>query len=569
MLRLKYFSFLRLSGRIFWAFMLLALLALVTGIVSNLLLSDSSDSNDNINLQLKEYNQAIVVNNSIQALDDTISKQLSSNASNYSSLIRDYLFQAPSDLLDLEKIVEAEPDADIKVSYVMLAQKFAAAYYSYRDTADAIGKPSALAANIYDSSQNYRAQLTAAINNFIQDRKQTLYSNQRADSTFVALTRWITLTMAIVSFMLALLLALAVTQGFAKRINRLIAKLGQVANGDLTEQLKVQGNDEIAELSLIFNRTIASLKLTIARIQAQANAISNTSGQIEISSISQASSLSEQAVAIAQASVTIEELSGTGHQIADSAILVANSATNALSSAEQGYETTHAADEMMVNIRKRVNQIADSILALNSLAQRIREITKLIDNIANETHLLALNAAIESAGAGEEGQRFGVVASNVRRLAQRSRVATVEIQQLVNEIQKAAATSVMATEEGVKTVAQGEEMLHLSLAAQEVIINQVTQTNELANAISLATDQQRLANQQVADTMRELSRIINDISVASQQYRIGVTDLTGVVVQLNEVANDFTLDKSANSSAPLALKQGQKPILQLSAAADS
>jgi methyl-accepting chemotaxis protein len=197
----------------------------------------------------------------------------------------------------------------------------------------------------------------------------------------------------------------------------------------------------------------------------------------------------------------------------------------------------------MREIRTRVNQIADRILALNSTAQRIRDITKLIDNIANETHLLALNAAIESAGAGEEGQRFGVVASSVRKLAQRSRVATIEIQQLVNQIQVAAGASVMATEEGMKTVALGEEMLEQSLGAQQDIIEQTMKTNELANAISLATDQQRLASSQVADTIRELSRIINDISVGSQQYRISVVDLSSVVVQINTLANAFVLEK--------------------------
>lgn len=569
MLRLKYFSISRLSGRIFWTFMLLALLALVTGIVSNILLSESNSRNSNINLQLKEYNQALLVSNSIQALDNTISKQLSNANSDYSSLIKDYLYEAPSNLLDLEKSVSIDPAAAMQTAYTTLAQKFADTYYIYRDIEDSFSKSPTTANSLYTSSETVRYQLANVISDFIQEHKQMLNDNQNQNSTFIDLTRGITLGMAIISFLLALILAFIVTQSFARHINRLTVKLGQVANGDLTEQLKVQGNDEVAELSVILNRTIASLKLTIARIQTQSNAISATSGQISVSSTNQANSLSEQAVAIAQASVTIEQLSGTSHQIADSSSLVANSATSALDSAQRGYDTTQAADEMMVNIRKRVNQIADSILALNNLAQRIREITKLIDNIANETHLLALNAAIESAGAGEEGQRFGVVASNVRRLAQRSRLATVEIQQLVSEIQKAAATSVMATEEGVKTVAQGEEMLHQSLEAQEVIINQVMQTNDLANAISLATDQQRLANQQVADTMRELSRIINDISVASQQYRIGVVDLTGVVDQLNEVANAFVLEKPSMANVPKALPQSSKKILQLGTAADS
>ena len=97
-------------------------------------------------------------------------------------------------------------------------------------------------------------------------------------------------------------------------------------------------------------------------------------------------------------------------------------------------------------------------------------------------------------------------------------------------------------------------MLSESLQAQQAIIEQTMQTNELATAISLATDQQRLASLQVADTMREFSRIIGDISVGSQQYRLSVSDLAEVVQQLNNLTDAFLLQKSVKPT----LKAGKQ-----------
>jgi methyl-accepting chemotaxis protein len=305
--------------------------------------------------------------------------------------------------------------------------------------------------------------------------------------------------------------------------------------------LSVKGAEEVTEMAIIFNRTITNLKMAISRIQTQASAIASTSQQLSQSSDNQASSLSEQAVAITQVSVTVQELSQTSQRIADSSAQVATSANAALESAQNGYDTLLGVSETMSEIRQKVNMIADRILALNTIAQRIRDVTSLINTISNETHLLALNAAIESAGAGEEGARFAVVAGQVRKLSQRSRVAAVEIQQLVSQIQRATAASVMATEEGIKASTLGEKMVMDSLEANEQIIGQVTQTNEQAQSISLATDQQRVVSTQLAETLREVSRIINTISVNSQQYRLSAANLGNVVNQLNSVANGFVL----------------------------
>jgi len=546
--RLQYFSLRRLSGRIFFAFMLLSLVALVSGIVSNVLLGQSDRNNEGVNRHLDEYNHAVLFDTATNDMKNTIPESIFNPKIEAKAIYQTYHTRATNELFQLQQLVEQDKDPISTALLQDLTNKFQLIESDYGQTPPDVASMSKLQ-QLYTQTVQHTNDLNKISAKIITAQRDLLSSSQNKDAASVTATRWINLALAVFSVLLSMLLAGLVTRRFARSINQLIVKLRRVSEGDLTEQIQVRGDDEIAELSIIFNRTISNLRQTIARLQFQADSVTATSEQISISSTNQASSLAEQAIAVSQVSATVEELSSTSHQIAESANRVANSATNALSSAEKGYETIMATDQTMSEIRTRVNQIADRILMLNAIAQRIRDITKLIDNIANETHLLALNAAIESAGAGEEGQRFGVVASSVRKLAQRARVATVEIQQLVNQIQQAASASVMATEEGIKTVAIGEQMLSESMQATQAIIEQTMQTNELANAISLATDQQRLASSQVADTIRELSRIIGDISVGSQQYRYSVTELTEVVNQLNILTAAFVIERPTGPTA--------------------
>ncbi len=540
MSRLQYFSLRRLNGRIFWAFVGLAILMLATGIGTNLSLGAADSSNQQQLLRVRQVETAKTLQSNVSQQIDTLELFLDKNISN----TQRYLEANRKRTLVL--LTEATPNFPNGDEARPHFDKINAAY-------NALGlrlfQNQGKLGNLTEEREVYQS-LRADFDLLAQDTdiftRERVASASAATSAYLNQIETARITYLIISFLLfllAVILAWLIAQMVARPLAMLAGRLRRIAAGDLTEALPPKGADEVVELSLIFNRTIANLKLAISRIQQQVGTISQTSRQIGLSSDNQANSLSEQAVAVSQVSATVAELSDTSQHIAGSASLVAESANNALESATIGYDTLHGASETMSEIRHKVNLIADRILALNSVAQRIREVTLLIDTLSNETHLLALNAAIESAGAGEEGARFAVVAGHVRKLSQRSRVAAVEIQGLVSQIQHAAASSVMATEEGIKVVALGDKMVLDSLQANEEIIKQVGQTTQLAQAISQATEQQRVASNQAAETMRQLSGISSNISLNSQQYLISASDLENVVNGLNAVVNAFIIQE--------------------------
>jgi methyl-accepting chemotaxis protein len=557
---LHYFSLRRLSGKVFWSFFGLALLVLLAGLTTNFLLNRVSGNNIEQLHRSQQYDQTQVLQSYIeqQAGIMELSHYYSSfDSQNYYKLSQNRIQE------EIRQMQFNFPASDkLTPLFNQVLQDYQALNQLYGRTLD----PSlSIAENFqaFDASKEAQKKLETSIQQLLESGQEELNRVAENSGSFIWWSRWVYLGMAGVMFFIAVLMAWMVTRIFSKPLADLAGRLRRIAGGDLTEQIPVKGSEEIAELASSFNQTVINLKQAISRIQTQAGTIAGTSQQLEQSSTSQASSLSEQAVAVAQVSVTVEELSNTSQRIADSAVQVADSASNALEAAQNGYDIMLGVSQTMAEIRERVNMIADRILALNSIAQRIRDVTSLIDNISNETHLLALNAAIESASAGEEGARFGVVAGHVRKLAQRSRVAAIEIQQLVSQIQKATTASVMATEEGIKVSNLGEKMVSESLNANEQIIEQVTQTSELAQSISLATDQQRIASNQLAETLRGMSQIINQISTHSQEYRISAVELNNVVTQLNSLANRFVLHHDLNGLYPANFSE-RSPALAIS-----
>lgn len=262
-----------------------------------------------------------------------------------------------------------------------------------------------------------------------------------------------------------------------------------------------------------------------AQLGVSATELSATSRQ-------QASGAAEQASAISEVTSTIEEMGYTARQIAQSAENVAQVAEQTLEAVGRGQGAVDESVSAMEGIKTRVQELADKVLALGEHSQRIGEIIEIINNIADETHLLALNAAIESAGAGEHGRRFAVVAAEVKGLANRAMDSAKEVRGIIAEIQRATNASVMAAEQGLKEAERGVAQVYQAGRVMEEIVLLAQRTSEAAQEISLATTQQRTASEQIVETMREIAEVANQTAESSRQLADAATMLSGIAEQL-------------------------------------
>ncbi|MDD5761794.1 MAG: methyl-accepting chemotaxis protein, partial [bacterium] len=283
---------------------------------------------------------------------------------------------------------------------------------------------------------------------------------------------------------------------------------GQIAAGELREKVPEKGVDEVQALARAFNAMAENLRTVLGQIQETGASVGTFSSDFMTVIQDQAASASQQATSVAEVTATMEELSRTSRQIAKNAESVKEAASKSVEVAQAGTTLGREGVEAMAQIKDRVGDIARKTLFLGEKSHEIGKVMDIIKEIASEIHLLALNAAIESAAAGEHGRRFGVVASEVRRLAEKTRESTETIRGIIGEIQSATNSSVEATEQGTREVDKWKETIRKASEAFSEIIETIERTSEASTQISLATHQQTSANEQVVQAMRQIEEMV-------------------------------------------------------------
>ncbi len=325
------------------------------------------------------------------------------------------------------------------------------------------------------------------------------------------------------------------------------------------------------------SRLLTALNATTTSGFSLSHELSGVTTELDIASHQQATGTQEQVAAITQVTSSLEELNESANRIALNAKAVVESANQAVATATEvkhasqlsqttagkGYEAVEQAINSVQRMRDNIEQMASRLLRLTEQTNNVGKIVDLINGIAEETHLLALNASIEAAGGldghGRSGERFGVIALEVKNLADRSKDATKEIRETISEMQNAVAAAVLTAEEGRKETfaAVGRSQLsgEVIQTLTEVISDSYRQADQILEVaqrvktrceeISLATNQQRSANQQILATMREIGRI-------SQENAGSVSQLAGMAVRVNKQVEQLnTVLQKSNQSMQL------------------
>ncbi|HEX3775893.1 MAG TPA: methyl-accepting chemotaxis protein, partial [Polyangiaceae bacterium] len=231
----------------------------------------------------------------------------------------------------------------------------------------------------------------------------------------------------------------------------------------------------------------------------------------------QATGAKEQASAMSEISTTISELLATSRQIAESARRVSEIAEQTAGAARSGDLTVEKGHESISGIRRQVDTIVHHMLDLGKKSQQIGAVVDIVLELAEQTNILAINASIEAAGAGDAGRRFGVVADEIRKLADRVGGSTKEIRGLIDDVRSAVNTTVMTTETGSKAVEAGADQFGRVAAAFGQIGAQVATTTEAAKEIELSTKQQATAVEQVNVAITNVSQASKETEVSTGQ----------------------------------------------------
>ena len=263
--------------------------------------------------------------------------------------------------------------------------------------------------------------------------------------------------------------------------------------------------------------------------------LASSAAEILTSTTQQAAGAAETSAALAETVTTIDEVAQTAGQAADRARSVAELAQRAAEIGQTGRRAVEDSAAGMTAVSAKVESIAESIVALAEQAQAIGEITATVGEIAEQTNMLALNAAVEAARAGEQGRGFAIVASEIRNLAEQSKKATVQVRQILGDIQRATSAAVMSTEQGTAQAAAGTEQVGEAGKTIRALVEAVAEAAQAASQIVASSGQQAAGMTQIRQAMGNIQEATQQNLAATRQAENAARDLNALGGRLLEL----------------------------------
>ncbi|MCL6361726.1 HAMP domain-containing protein [Pectobacterium polaris] len=330
---------------------------------------------------------------------------------------------------------------------------------------------------------------------------------------------------ALITLLLGLLISWFISRQITTPLGNTLSMAEKIATGDLTMSINTTRKDELGQLMSAMSKMNDNLHNMIDDIRVGVSQISNASSEIVAGNTDLSSRTEQQAAAVEQTAASMEQLTATVKQNADNAHHANKLAISASQTAKQGGE--------------QVNNVVQTMTAIESSSKRIAEITSVINSIAFQTNILALNAAVEAARAGEQGRGFAVVASEVRSLAQRSSQAAKEIEGLISE--------------SVTQVSRGATLVGNAGKTMNDIVTSITQVHDIMGEIATASDEQSRGISQVSQAIVEMDSTTQQNAALVEQSSAAADSLEEQARLLKQAVSVFRLANSQHDDTPAGI----------------
>lgn len=331
-------------------------------------------------------------------------------------------------------------------------------------------------------------------------------------------------------------------------ISAILVEMNKFSQGDVTVYIQPRQEDNIGRLYQGFNTAVANIRDLVKNIGeisdetlTATNTIVSETEQLSRGIANYTSQANEMNIAVEQA---VEGIAETARRVT----FAAKEAQQAQQEALAGGQIMREVEAGIISIARTVDCTAQTILALGANSEAIGEITKMINDIADQTNLLALNAAIEAARAGEHGRGFAVVADEVRKLAERTQNATKEIALTIHNIQEQTHSAVQEMTQGQNEVIKGQHASEKAKLHLDGIIHRVEYLADAIRHIATTSEQQSAAMKYVAQGITTITENTHQSKKAISQTSEGTQQLRLMVLRLNEASEMFYINKNRHNT---------------------
>ena len=384
-------------------------------------------------------------------------------------------------------------------------------------------------------------QMMVFLNQLIKfNKKGAVYAADQTNKVFNAAVFMIVVALIII-LILMIVIAVVLTRSIVSPLAEAVVVADRIADGDLTQRIKINGSDEPAHLLIALKKMQISLHDTIKRISESSNMLASASEELHAVTEDTNRGLNQQSAEIDQAATAVNEMTAAVEEVARNAVNTADDSKAADKSTYQGREKV---SQTLESINKLVGNISDTSSEVKILAQSAGEISQVlvvIRSIAEQTNLLALNAAIEAARAGDAGRGFAVVADEVRALAHRTQQSTAEIEQMIEGIQSGTGRAIDAMNESQDRANGTLVVAREANDALEVISEAITSINQKNLVIASASEEQAQVAREVDRNLVNIRDLSMQTSAGANQTNAASQELSRLAVDLHSMVSKFRL----------------------------
>lgn len=339
----------------------------------------------------------------------------------------------------------------------------------------------------------------------------------------------------------ALLSGLTLLRAIGQPMERVLAVLDTIRQGDFTQRMQFDRRDEFGILASGFNRMTDELTGLVGQVQKSGIQVNTSVTEIAATARQQQATANEIAATTTEIGATSKEISATSRELVRTVgevSVVADQSAQLASNGQAGLAQMEATMRAVMDASASINA---KLTVLNEKAGNIGQVVVTITKVADQTNLLSLNAAIEAEKAGEFGRGFAVVATEIRRLADQTAVASYDIEQMVKEIQSAVSASVMGMDKFADEVRRGvQEVQHVSDQLTQIIV-QVQALAPRFESVNEGMQAQADGAEQISQALMQLSEAARQTVESLRQSNLAIDDLNGVATGLRGGVSRFKL----------------------------